>query len=473
MNWTRQTKADAQRSLAARVRAESFKAQRDELCKALEPSPEVTGANKAFAEAQRTFFACTTRNNQPLWQERAFVNDVGFYLDPLDAPPNEVVRLMHLFNSIDDPFSREKPLPTNDPMDNASLLEFAVAQRDLKDFDAAALESQLASAPYNEYARVISNEQVATLRATQRIYEAAIAKLASDADYVAILVEAPKKGYADWEELRKQWNKELERSNAFETKLGQASRKVLKGCTGELRGDVGKLLKSYKERDFKSVIARAATDPIANLLMSRLAVCTGYEKVGGLPGALDDIVRGGRNLRGPRSMAYYAVLDALAAALQDRPKMVFALQHFHWRTSSLAQLYRSEFQYSGSVPSDPERTDAKGLVASTKRVSGGIEITFMHRSYTYPEADCVDDRFHPLKIEANGTITYAQKCKYTGKMITVDTTPRPIVVSPELSTNVQPGLYVVGQDFGERAVVHFTKASPVAKTITTFYGFAL
>ncbi len=479
MNWTRQSKAEAERSLKARVKADAFKAQREALCRALELSPEISGAEKAFGEARRVFFACSTRDNQALWQENAYVDDLGFYMDPLGEPPSEVVRLVWLFNALDNPWGRE--LPSKDAMENASLLEFAVAQRDLQQFSQAALDKELSAEPYNDYARVLANELVARMKGMQKVYEAAIDKVTKgDADAADLFKAAPRKGASDWEKVASQWKAEIARSNAFELKLGQPSRKALKGCSAELRGDVGKVIKGYKLTDYKALVGKISTDPIANLLMSRLAVCAAAENVGGLSGALADLVQKGRGLRGPRSMTYYAVVDALAAALKDRPRMVFSLSTFTYRQPSLAQLYGREFNFSGSIPYDPEDTYAKGSVASSAKVPEGVQINFKHSSYTYPEANCVDDKFHPLKIESNGTISYAQNCKYTGRMLKVDTTPRPIIVAPELTTNVKPGVYVVGQEFTERGkngtvmgTVHFTKKSPTEKKIDTFYGFDL
>lgn len=482
MNWTRQSKADAERSLKARVKGDKFKAERTALCKALELSPEVSGSEKAFGEAQLAFFACSTRANQALWEENSYVENVGFYMDPLGDPPSEVIRLVYLYNTLDNPWQdMNDMLPTKDAMRNASLLEFAVAQRDLQQFDQGALDKQLSAEPYNEYARVVANEMVARVRGMQKVYEAAIEKMSKgDPDYAEILKAAPKRGFAEWDKVSAQWKTEIARSNAFEDKLGQPSRKVLKGCTAELKGDVGKVLKGYKLTDYKAIIGKASTDPIANLLMSRLAVCTAFEKVMGMSGVLADLVKKGRDLRGPRSMAYYAVVDAVAEALKDRPKLLFSLSSFYWRSPSLTGLYGQEFNFSGSIPYNPEETDAKGTVASTTKVGEGLQINFKHSSYTYPEANCVDDRFHPLKIESNGTISYAQLCKYTGKTIKVDTTPRPIIVSPDMATNVKGGAYVVGQEYGDRGkngtflgTVHFTKKSPGDKKIDTFYGFDL
>ncbi|MDP3231166.1 MAG: hypothetical protein Q8N26_00220 [Myxococcales bacterium] len=480
MNWTRQSKANAERSLKARVQSESFQKQRDDLCKELELSPEVSGAEKAFGESLRTFFACSTRSAQTLWEESATVDNVGFYLDPLAAAPNEVVRLVYLYNTIDNPFARDTQLPTKDPMDNASLLEFAVAQRDVEQFDQAALDKMLSAPPYNEYARVVANELVSRMMAMARVHAAAIEKVTKgDADYAEILKKAPRKGYDEWDKVSKQWRAEIERSNAFEAKLGQPSRKVLKGCTAELRADVGKVIKGYKSQDYKAIIGKASTDPIANLLMSRLAVCSAFEKVTGLSGVLADLVQKGRDLRGPRSMAYYAVVDALAEALQDRPKMIFSLTNFYWTAPTLTRIY-GEFDFSGSIPFNPENTTAKGVVASVSKGAEGVEIAFKRTSYTYPETICVDDKFHPLKIESNGTITYAQNCKYTGKTVTVNTTPMPIIVAPELATNVKAGVYAVGEQYGSRGksgtfmgTVHYTKGSPSSKTIDSFYGFDL
>src|SRR5690606_4776046 len=134
--------------------------------------------------------------------------------------------------------------------------------------------------PYNDAARVIANENLAKLRRLQRVYAAAVEQLTKkDDDLKQILVKAPAKGYAEWDSTAAKWKAEFKRSNDFEAKLSQPSRKVLKGCVKELRSDVQKVVKAMKAADYKELVGKLSTDPAAGLLLSRLAVCAAYENV--------------------------------------------------------------------------------------------------------------------------------------------------------------------------------------------------
>ena len=467
MNWTAQSKADAEKSLTARVQKDKWVADREAFCKAIEVSEEVTGGELELGKTQRQMLGCENKG-QPSWQDNQSPGDVAYYFDPNTNPPNELMRLASLFRSTSSP-AEEHP----------DVVSYAAVQRDFVELDLGKLEKEMSAAPYNGYARVVANETYSYIKYRQKMFEPMIDKLTKDPDYLDVLRKAPKRGYEQWEKATAQWKAELARSNEFEAKLFGPSRKALKGCTAELLPDMQKLIKSYKLTDYNELRTRIAGDPIASLLMSRLALCTAFEKVYGLPGVLKDLVQGGRDLRGPRSMAFFAIQDAITDAKKDRPKFPLTLQTFVLGNASIDSLGK-DFEMSGGIGYDIDKSEPRGVIGSVSKVPEGVEVKFKHSSYSYPEQDCHDDKAHPLKIDSSGNIHYYQLCKYTGKTVTEDTTPRPIVVASQLATNLKPGVYAQGQEYSARAkngtfmgIVHFTKASPKDKKIETFYGFDL
>src|SRR5262249_53368990 len=153
----------------------------------------------------------------------------------------------------------------------------------------------LASPPYNGFARAVVSESLGILRWRQRRLEQAVEKLTSgDAGYKGILRDAPARAFADWEKLTAPWKAELERSESFELKLSQPSRKAVTGCAAELYPDTEKLIRAYEETTYSALVNRIVGDPVMMLLLDRLAVCTAVEKVWGASGALRDLVRTGR-----------------------------------------------------------------------------------------------------------------------------------------------------------------------------------
>jgi hypothetical protein len=198
-------------------------------------------------------------------------------------------------------------------------------------------------------------------------------------------------------------------------------------------------------------------------------LCFAAEKVVGGSGAFREIVRQGRAFRGPRSMAYYAVVDALTDALKDRPKLLLRHTNFAFRMESLADVYGGEFNFSGSAPRDPKDTAEKGVVKDVKKDGDGLTVTFKTTKIKYPEYDCVPTN-RPIRITSNGNIEYEQNCKATGRMLSQDTTPSPITISPLLATGVKPGAYIVSHASN---IVVYVANKAEDKKIQTFFGFAL
>ncbi|MDB4953249.1 MAG: hypothetical protein JWO36_818 [Myxococcales bacterium] len=482
MNSTHLSQPDAERSLRARIQVGKFETQRTALCTSLEVNPEIGGEAKTYGEARRDFFGCNN-SAQTLWQDRSQMNSggVGFYLDG-DTQTDELMRAYWLFGYVRSPFG--KTLPSTDAGENLSLLYYAIAQNDFAKLDSSVIDKMLSAAPYNDYARIVALETVSVLKAEQKAYEKAVEKMTKgDADYLEILRTAPKKGLAQWDKLAEQWKPEIERSNAFEKLLSQPSRKALKGCSVELFKDGEKLVKSFKTNIYKDLSEKLGADPVASLTLSRLALCYAADKVWGASGALRDVVGHGREMRGPRSLAYYAVVDAVADAKKDRPRLLFDLSGFFQGGGALSgntNFDSKDFDFNGHAPSEWEQSGTKGVVASTKKVEDGLEIVFKKVTLKWPDYDCVDDIHHPLKVNSDGRIEYYQNCKATGKVSTQDATPNSIVISPLLAAGVKPGVFVQFAEVSTKAkngdpfaVVVFTKAKADDKKINTFFGFGL
>jgi hypothetical protein len=484
MNWTHLPQADAERSLRARVQIARFAAQRDELCKALEVGPEIAGEVKTYAEARGDLFGCHN-SNQTLWQDSGRLNTGGvmYYLDG-DTQIDELMRLYWLFGYVRDLAGKSLPAATAD--DNYPILYYAVAQNDFARLDTAAIDKTVQIAPYNEYARIVAMETVSVIRARERTYEKIIDKLTKgDEDYAAILRTAPRQAAAQWDQLAAQWKPEIERSNAFEKLLSQPSRKALKGCAPELTRDAGKVIKSFQINVYKDLVDKVAADPIANLLLGRLALCDAVDKVYGAPGALSDLISHGRNLRGPRALAYYAIVDAVAAAKTDRPRLVLDLPGFLQTASALAgelHVDARDLEISGRAPPASDRADrsTRGIVASTRRLEDGLQLTFRTVKLRWPDDSCVDDVHHPLRITADGRIEYFQRCRATGTVTTQDVTPAPLVISPLAAAGVAPGVFVQFVEASGHArngsalgIVVLTRKSADDKTIQSFFGFGL
>jgi hypothetical protein len=248
----------------------------------------------------------------------------------------------------------------------------------------------------------------------------------------------------------------------------------LKGCFAPLQKDAEKLVRSFKEDSYRDLVTRMGRDPIAVRLFSRLALCAGAERIWGA-GAFADLVKHSPGLRGPRSLAYHAVLDAIVEAQKDRPRLLLSPAGFWYQGPRLVDLYAGEFRLEDSAPDNVDgKLVRKGLVASVNRASDGLQIVFKKQAVSWPEESCRDDVKHPKQIGSNGRIEYWQICHPTGKTLSQDDTPPPMTVAPELAAGVKPGAFVFGTGYLEpRGTVVYVKKPGADKKLLTFFGFSL
>jgi hypothetical protein len=189
-----------------------------------------------------------------------------------------------------------------------------------------------------------------------------------------------------------------------------------------------------------------------------------------------------RGVRGPRRLAYYAIVDALAEAKKDRPKMVLDLANFLPNGSILQGHFDepgADLSFNGHLP-PLGRGAAQGVVGAVVKVPEGEQVTFKKVIVRLPDVECVDDVHHPLRIADDGRIEYYRNCRSLGTFTNYDQTPSPIVISPLLDAGVKPGAFIQyapatgsASNGNSLAVVALTKRSPDEKKILSFFGFSL
>lgn len=476
MNWTHQTQPDAERSLRARIQFAKWDKQHDELCQAIDVSPEAAAEVKTFGDARRQLFGCTNEN-QALWQDRTGANAGGveYYLDS-DLQTDPLMRVYWLYEYLPSP---DKPLPAKTGYDNLPLMFYAVAAPDVAKLDRGALDKMMQAAPYNEYARVVLNETISDLMGKVKVLDTAVDKLSKgDDDYTTILRKAPQQAYADWDKLVAQWKPELERSEAFEKLWSAASRKAMKGCSPALLKDAEKVVKQYKGSTYHDMIDKLEADPIGNLLFARLAVCLAFDGVQNA-GPINEIVQRSRHVRGPRTLAYFAIVEAYALAKKDRPRMVLQNESFtNWGGEN--NFDEKAFDYHGFLA--PEWTGdsvTQGVVGTAKKTPEGTKITFKKVTFKYQNYECQDTN-KPKAIDEQGRIIYYQVCHNLPGMTTVDRTPEPVMIQSLLDGVAKPGTFLAVEELGADraktgewiAVPMYTKKTANDKTILSFYGIA-
>lgn len=479
MNTTYLPQAEAEQTLRQRIQKQKILDDKRALCAALTYSPELGGEAKAFGAAYRLFFGCDEEKEFPLWAwtRPGTESDVGYYLDAAAQPKSELLRMYWLFHFTMHP---DRVFPSKDPMENRQLVLYAASQVDFDRIDVAAIERELQGAPWNDYARLVARESAGVLKGRQRLYEEAIAKMIKDdPDYTRILRDAPKAAYAEWEATAQKWKGELARSAAFEAKLSAPSHRGLKGCAPALHKDAEALVRSWKLYDWKELRDKVRMDPFALLLLNRLSVCDAVDEIHGTSGAFRDLVIAGKELRGPRTVALQATLEAIADARNDRPRLLFVIPGFASRDYTLPERYAQEFSFDGADDYNPEERGSAGVVGAVTKVADGTFVTFKPTRIAWPELDCKDTS-KPLRILSDGRIEYQQSCRPTGRTRYQDTTPTPIVLSPGLEAQVKPGVYLVAWLSNARAKNHqafgapvFVKRAQADKRLLAFYGFDL
>jgi hypothetical protein len=469
INMTALPAAQAVETFEARLDADKFKTDKAQLCDQLVVSDEVGGAEKSFMGARRVLFGCAKKgyaDHNALWYGAGakLPEDLVAFLDQSAQPVDELARLAWIV---------DRARPALGQLDDQKLLGYVIDQYDYKALSAQKVKALADTAPYkgNSYARAVIVESLGYAQAGVAAFEAAVEQKASDADWKELLIGAPQRGIADFEAKAKQHEQALARSNDFEAKFWGPSRKALEGCWAGLRKDYIGVLQTLERKDINQV-KQAMSDPVASLLLSRLAACAAAGGDKSYAYKLLDVARKTRYARGPRLAAYYAGVDALSKILADRTKFPVTPRDFWFKTSNALVDQASKLVSNPSYFTDSE----KGTVKAIKKTGDKVHVTWVTVKHQEMGYECTDTN-RIFDFTADGRPSYYRNCRATG-MVTVDDTPNGIVVPAAFADGLAVGAAV--EFDGEPGNSHTRAGIPTAvfsdkskKKLVSAYGFPL
>ena len=413
MNSRKETQAEAIASLRARATGDAFVAQSDALCATDDKS---AGAVQILAGCE---------GNTPA--------NLFFVIERRGGYKTELARLVWL---------RQVLPPGTTPADVAA---YAVIQPETN-IEQSKLFGELASGPLakNEAARIVVMETFASFRWHKKSLDAALAKNPA-------LAESAKNAFAEWDKLVAERKGQLAKVAAFEAKLAQSTTAAA-GCANDFVGVVEQMLSSYGTRDPVQLRANIAADPLAVLVLSRVAICHAIDKVPDA-GLLVDLAKTARPIAGPRSFVSYAVKSTNPLGLYSFLPTV------------------QDVDISGGMI-DENRADyvkRRGVVGTVTKTKDGVHVEFKKTSITEADVRCRETN-KVERVDGSGNLIYRQDCRETGKKLKVDTTPSPIDIHAHFATAIKPGVFILVDVSG---AVPFVKSKADDKNILAFYGYAL
>ncbi len=474
MNYTGLTQARALEVLALRAQTTKFDDDEKRLCAELAIPDETEGADKLFMQARQKLFGC---QGEALWLSgESLGGSIAGYVDASATPADQAVLLANVIGGSRFLFEDKRS------GFDISLLRYVVDQVDLALISEEKALAMLEAPPYkaNVTARAVLLESAARARLAGALYKRAVDARLKDAAWKELLVTAPAKGIGEWEKVAVQYKDVLARSDAFEQQFFGPSRGAVKGCWATLKPDFVKVLKGLPHgTEFE---ARASlNEPIAALLLSRLAACAAVELDPVYANRFVTAALQVRPARGPRSAAYYAALSALGPILADRPKFPVEARNlvYNGDTDLVTAASSLIAEKSGSSKVDIMGWVGDGgesTVQSVKKSGANVVVTFVSTKGKVMSHDCQSTN-RISRITSSGEILYQTSCREKG-WVTVDTTPESFTSPAEWVEGVQAGSVLKfeaarGKAPGRIGVPITAYADNNKKRLTNFLGLAL
>jgi hypothetical protein len=447
INETGMAAREAVESLALRADKDGFQAERTALCDAIKPrGNDAYEERHALAAARFQLFGCW--NDDPLWMQAAEVEHLGPFIDRGSAARDDLAHLAWVLHR------QYKDLEEGV---GYALAGYAIDQFDFHAVSAGAAIHQLDAAPFrgSRYARVMVLESLGRAQLMTARIEALVAKRASDPEWKEMLITAPDRGAAAWNAAAERDKAALARSDEFDRKLREGG--DTHGCQAALRADFLAIVKPLKRDDLPTLEAALSDHPLAGLLASRFARCL---MVDGDPYAkfvgqvlLQEVTSAIRVIPGPRTAAYYAVLDARAGD-RDRSRDDEAQESrstsrrnrgtraLGFRDAPAGAMTRMAEVFQ----SDERRYDAntgdfsEGVIRSVGKGKAGVHVVFAKKKELSRDQVCRETNKIDSQDPRTGKITYRQVCHYTAAK-SVEVGPEPVDVPVELAGALKPGRF--------------------------------
>jgi hypothetical protein len=463
INTSGESVVDATTSLAARFDDQAFEAAHESLCKPLDDrssddsDDDDDNNSRALVDARRHLLGCLGTEQ---WQSPGI--DIGDLLaeaergslkrDPLAYAAWVLSRTAKAL----DPSERPERV----------LLNYIIDQFDLHGVTPDDVRRVTDTAPFqgNLYARALLLESAGALGLAVARYESAVAAKSADPNWRELLVTAPQRGGAAWRAAASKYKDALARSDAFATAFPHARRGRGEGrgggkhpgCEKQLEADFQAIARRLPHQDTNAFVTAISDDPLAGLLLSRLVDCRiadGDEYAANVLASLLDAVR---VMPGPRTAAYYAVIDSGAP------------QRAHVKLTSLpSPTRRASDHQRGEMIGD----DDGGVIASVSRAAKGVHVTFVKKHTRYMSQTCVETN-RPDRITSDGKIIYRTECHDAG-MKNGTSGADPVDLPERFAGALRPGRYAAFNMQLGRGAPHLVWADANRKRLVAVAGVVL
>lgn len=468
INQTGMAARNAVESLALRVDKDGFQAERTALCDAIKPRGDGTGNERnALASARFQLFGC--RRDEPLWMQPEDVEHLGQYIDRGSAARDDLAHLAWVLHR------QHKELEEGN---DDALVGYAVDQFDFHAVSADAALHQLDAAPFrgSRYARVMVLESLGRAQLLTARIEAKVARRASDPEWKEMLITAPDRGAAAWNAAAERNKAALARSDEFDRKQREGG--DTHGCQAALRPDFLAILKPLKHEDIRTLEAAMSDHPLAGLLAQRFARCL---MVDGDPNArfvgavlLQEVTRYVRVIPGPRTAAYYAVLDAKAGRRErseddedgeDGERSSRSRSHraprplgFTDSRSGVISILTDVFQFEERDHGANDGDFVEGVIKSASKGKAGVHVVFVKKKQLSRGQVCRETNKIDSQDPRTGKITYRQVCHDTAAKW-VEVGPDPVDVPVELAGALQAGRYARFSGIPSHGTLHLSSST--------------
>jgi hypothetical protein len=327
-------------------------------------------------------------------------------------------------------------------IDETTLAGYALCGVFARRIDKAAIDRELASLDVSPAARAkvhIGLRQIAAVVTAFDTYLAA--RTARDGDLGALFYAIPEKAFADAQRLGAAHATDLAAVRAFESQVARSRQPHVAGCYADLRGRLAAHLKQARATTLDKARAEMRR-PVTSQIARALASCASLEGRPAMAIALDAALDGVPDLRGPRSMVYAAVHDAIARG-GGRIVSVEALE-----------------QAQVPSPRSPVDRDEAGLdepiTARIKKVakrSDGLRLEF-HPVFTKETESYACRTTHRVdRIDEYGRVIYHERCKQ--RRVTRRTQQPPVTVAADDGAALASGRHVSIYCDGQGSCVPF------------------
>ena len=257
---------------------------------------------------------------------------------------------------------------------------------------------------------------------------------------------------------------DLEAVRAFEAKFAQSSRPQIGGCYVELRQRLMALLRRKKVKTYEKARSEMV-GPIGYQISRALEACARKDGQADMGLAVAEFVAKADSFRGPRTMVYWFLRDALEKMEGDKPTTVENL-------GRLRPAYRDPL--GRPITPHANQSPVEAVVKSVSKKSGGVLVKFETVVSKDEDRECWDTK-KVHSVNADGSVVYYKECG-AWKKVTDRSTEDPAFVAAENAAGLAPGrkvsMYCDGSET-PRVCAPFVVTDKKGEKLSAFLGSEL